>query len=71
MSYEVRTLNDDVLVRSRFETLAPLIAYLRSLGDSEKIVGVYELAISAEGVTTSKEMPCTVEGDLVVLGKPM
>ena len=69
--YEVRTTYAGVLVRERFEDLQAVSDYLRSLGEDQKIVGVYELDLSNQDRPTSKQMSCVVEGDLVVLGKPM
>jgi len=69
--YDVRISRDGVLSRQKIETLPAVSVYLRSLSGDYKIVGVFEISVSDKGVTTSREIPCFVEGDLVVLGKPM
>jgi hypothetical protein len=68
--YDVRTSKDGVLVRQRLETLPAVSDYLRSVIGEHKLIGVFELSMVG-GNTTSREIPCLVEGDLVVLGKPM
>lgn len=69
--YEVRITEEGDLTRTRIATLIEVGEFLRSLRAGQKIVGVFELNLSNPDRPISREIPCAVEGDLVVLGKPM
>ena len=69
--YDVRTMRNGSLRRESLASVAEVCLYLRSLTKDDKLIGVFQVSVSEKGVTTSREIPCFVEGDLVVLGKPM
>lgn len=66
--YELRTLENNKLVRQNFSKLENLISHLKTI-DLKQVISVHQVEEKEQG-KTSTQLTVFIEGDLVVLESP-